>query len=426
MSQDDRAVLLKLASFHRNGYVRGRATEALARWQGGSELPYLLIRVNDWVPQIRQAAQRTILDRIDPRYASAFVENIKLVIRLAHSGRGEHRGLIEKIYGLIGSQQARPALRSGMVSQNRTVRRMSYDLAFATGFIDIHEMLIFVRRERDPLLHIDVAKHAIETLDGPELDEALTGLLRGPFVAMRRIALAILAQRFPESARESFKTVLLDSSISMRELARFHLQQMGDMDFTAFYREMIQAGSHLPDAIRGLGETGTSDDAGRLLPFLEHATIRARKAALCAIARLAGDRYAGQLFRALSDTHPGISRAAREALADRAYVLDSDELHALFTGHPCLHVRRNALLLLAKLGKWQSLPYLIRAQGVEDNQLAEVAHRLLQRWLLKSSRRFSAPTTAQLCEARQALQECGSWLREAERREMAFILETAK
>jgi len=424
--QDKRSVLLKLASFHGYGFVRQRAVEALARQQDSAELPYLLIRTNDWVVQVRQAAQQAIEDRLDPRYAPAFVENIELVIRLARSERGDCRGLIKRVYGLIGSQQARPALRSGMTSQNRTVRRVSYDLAFSTGFIDIHELLALARRECDHLLHINVAKHAIETLDGSELRETLTGLLRDQFVAVRQIALEALARRFPELARAPLEMALLDSSISLRETARFQLRRTGGMDFAAFYREAIRTGASLYGAILGLGETGTPDDAGQLLPFLQHETIRVRKAALRAVARLAGDRYAGQLFQAMSSDHPGLSRTACEVLLDRPYTLDPNELYALFSGHPCPHVRRNALLLFGKLGKWQSLPYLIRTQGVKDSQLSEMAHRMLQRWLMKSNCSFASPTTTQLHDARQALQECGNRLSEAERRELAFILGTIK
>ncbi|MBW3597624.1 MAG: hypothetical protein KY475_10150, partial [Planctomycetes bacterium] len=41
--------VLGLASFHPSGYVRHQAVRLLAEVRGGSELPYLLIRQNDWV-----------------------------------------------------------------------------------------------------------------------------------------------------------------------------------------------------------------------------------------------------------------------------------------------------------------------------------------------------------------------------------------
>ena len=50
------ASLLGLASFHFNGHVREAAVSELALRTDATELPFLLIRLNDWVPQVRELA----------------------------------------------------------------------------------------------------------------------------------------------------------------------------------------------------------------------------------------------------------------------------------------------------------------------------------------------------------------------------------
>ena len=45
--------LLGIASCHTNGYVREAAVRELGKTEAGAELPFLLIRANDWVPEIR-------------------------------------------------------------------------------------------------------------------------------------------------------------------------------------------------------------------------------------------------------------------------------------------------------------------------------------------------------------------------------------
>lgn len=63
---DERARLsvYGFASFHPNGYVRERAVQLLANDFSGSELPYLLIRMNDWVEPVRKKAKDAVISRL--------------------------------------------------------------------------------------------------------------------------------------------------------------------------------------------------------------------------------------------------------------------------------------------------------------------------------------------------------------------------
>lgn len=68
-----------IASFHRNGYVREAATMRLAGGNDGDELPFLLIRLSDWVPQVRSVAEDAVEQRITPEYLPHFVDSVVLL-----------------------------------------------------------------------------------------------------------------------------------------------------------------------------------------------------------------------------------------------------------------------------------------------------------------------------------------------------------
>ena len=63
-------VVLLAASMHHSGYVRQAAVQLLARWslqtpvaeglEAGAEVPFVLLRLNDWVGPVQQAAGRLI------------------------------------------------------------------------------------------------------------------------------------------------------------------------------------------------------------------------------------------------------------------------------------------------------------------------------------------------------------------------------
>lgn len=43
-----------IATCHRSGFIREKAVVTLAECHSGTELPFLLVRLNDWIPQVRR------------------------------------------------------------------------------------------------------------------------------------------------------------------------------------------------------------------------------------------------------------------------------------------------------------------------------------------------------------------------------------
>lgn len=70
---------LGLAAMHWSGYVREAAVERLAEVTDGSELPFLLLRVNDWVTAVRTRAAQALLSKTVPGYGEHFFRNLALI-----------------------------------------------------------------------------------------------------------------------------------------------------------------------------------------------------------------------------------------------------------------------------------------------------------------------------------------------------------
>jgi hypothetical protein len=120
--------LVGLASFHLNGHVREAAVAELASQRTGKELPFLLIRLNDWVPQVREAAASAVQARIKSAYAVHLLANISLVFRLRVCGRVEKK-FVDDICGLLKGAECEKILRAGTTSKDKAVRRISFQLA---------------------------------------------------------------------------------------------------------------------------------------------------------------------------------------------------------------------------------------------------------------------------------------------------------
>jgi HEAT repeat protein len=86
---DSQPALLRLATCHPSGYVREAALKALESAVDGAELPFLLIRLNDWVAPVRECAQELVRRRANPGYARQLVRSLPLVrCRMLWSRRG--------------------------------------------------------------------------------------------------------------------------------------------------------------------------------------------------------------------------------------------------------------------------------------------------------------------------------------------------
>lgn len=360
--------LLRLLSFHASGYEREHAVALLAKIEDGSELPYLLLRLNDWVPEVRDAASDAVLARITASYAPHFARNVTLLDRLRDAKRADHLPLLEQIAELL-RVHARPELLAAL--QRRKTARAAFRL------LNDEDAVREGVRSEDFIVRIWSIQR------GTLPDDVIRELLDDSFAAVRRESLRVAIRRFPGT--DLLRRALLDRSASIRDEARFHLRSRSDEDPAAIYRDAL---AHNPlVAIAGLGETGNVSDADRLAGYLSHSSSRIRRATIRAIARLQGEAAIPMLLEMILDPSSAVSAQARNSLARQGAMLDGAQLSAM---HPTSdHAKRNLVLLMASLSKWDSILALLDADR-------ELATPFIERWFAAYNRSQSVPSRAQL------------------------------
>lgn len=416
-----RIVLLGLASFHESGYVREEAVRRLAKSTGG-ELPFLLIRLNDWVAKVREAARLAVGLRLSPRYAGSLVENLPLVARLGQAARADHGQVVEAVESLLKSADCRDALLRGSESNDRSVRRICFRLAAEAEGSDTRAVLEHALADRDTVIRLWAARQVSAGLGG-EATEDLLEIMKGDhFMPVRREALRALIILWPEKAPAELRRALFDPHASVREEARYHLRRTGEDDFAAVYRRALAdaAGGELYSAVSGIGETGAASDDRLVLPYAAHPSPKVRRVAIKALARLNGGNHLPLFLTALRDEAPAVSREARKALTGRAAAVGGERLWEICSTSSPPHVRRNALYLLSKLGKWDGIYYLVRAAGDHDVKIAEASRLGVVRWLSQFNRSFTVPTAEQISRFESALRERGHLLGESVREQLWF------
>jgi len=308
---------LGVASMHYSGYVRDEALRKLSDTEDGTELPFLLLRLNDWVKEVRWAALAFVRQRLSSRYAPFFVMNIALVNRLRFACRGNQEDIVNEIEQLLTSEQGRTALLTGLASTDQQVKRACYDLGFGTTGLDQVQLVEKAFSEPDPVIRLRGVKKIASLSEADPIERLLLRAKKDRFALVRRTALEISSKRSPTEARQWLEEALSDNHPSLRGYSQFQLGKEPSFDLRAFYIDALgrPEASVLSALISGLGETGNASDCSLVMPHLSNRVPRVRRAVLRTLALLKADSFVDVFERYLSDSSRSVSREAMKGLA---------------------------------------------------------------------------------------------------------------
>lgn len=394
------AGLLGIVSMHPSGYVREAAVRLLAGIQDGAELPFLLLRLNDWVPSVGAMAQTAVQERVQTGPASALVQVLSLIQRVSGGQRSSHGWLLEAVSQRFGQKEAESALLEGLRSTERVIRKACLQFATAQSNL-VSSVLQSALNDPDSMTRLWAAKQLLQRATPEELPALVARLRRDAFMPVRREALMAVLAHNPSAADEMWRKAAFDRHRSIRDLARYQLR--GKVDPAQLYREKLEStdSSEAATALLGLGESGTEADASVVTKFLDSPIIRVRKAAVVALGRLAAEAYREKLLAALAGSSPGVSKEAAIALRPIARTLGA-ELVPVLTQHPNVHVRKRALHLALRVNRWNLYPLLLAAAGDSSEEIRKLVIESL-RGVLAGNRDFTQPSKSQAAALHEQL-----------------------
>jgi HEAT repeat protein len=367
--------LRELATFHPSGYVREEATRSLA---GEEEaLPYILLRLNDWVEPVATAAQHAVEACLARASGEAVVRCLPIVERLRSVRRRALQAVVDSVERSVISPSARPALREALASAPPAVRRTCVPYAARLPPGEAAALLVPLTTDRDPVVASRATQTLARALPGPALRGKFAPLLHSRIGRVRLLALGALLASGSDDLDGVLRRALLDPAAAVRELARYELGRRGSTDLLAPYATALRSGdpADLVPALCGLRECGTKVDAPLALQFVSHRRARVRVAAVRALGKLDPEQHAAALADALADPSARVIRTASEALRGHAHLVDISRLRSLLNGAN-LRAATAALGLLCEGGYWAGLELALDAARRKEPAMhaAAVAH----------------------------------------------------
>jgi len=379
-NDEARASAWGVLSIHPNGCIRQTAVEHLEKIFADQSLPFLLLRLNDWVPEVRDAAMAAVMRRIRLERSAGFLNNLPLVLRLSGCGRWNHATVVHQIFRFLLKHHERELIDVVINRCCRSVRRAGYKQLNSQAGPHCEHMVRSALAADDYILRLWAIHDAAGFLPRADLRMAFLAGLHDRFPAVRREAIEGIGNYLTTESNELIQDSLLDRSRAVREGARYVLRKQGWHDFAGYYRNAIVAEKHLAAAIAGIGETGKSQDVDLVLRFVESPLVNVRFAAVCAIGAIAPEDNKTVFFDCLKDMSRKVCRKAQTVLEGICLSSDVDLLRDIVASNPSPHVHSSAVAVIASLNSWETVPDLLRIAAADQPRSAEIAlHSLRKR-----------------------------------------------
>ena len=252
--RDSRPALLVNLS-HPDGFVREATVRAVRLGQPQGALLPIVIRLCDWIPQVRRAATECLQALLDRATTEETLKALALALRIERRSRtGEveqaRQRLLERLHGAGG-------LEAGARWVDPAVRRCCLaELLRASS--DPHGLARLALNDPDPLVQEWVFTGPLRSIGAQDRVRVLERAARVRRARTRGRALRALWDADPDRAEPVLRENLLAQATTVRELAIWILEKEGTLDAAEFYRDQVGrvTGRALVSVLAELGRRG--------------------------------------------------------------------------------------------------------------------------------------------------------------------------
>lgn len=362
---EDWKKILILGSFHPNGFFREQCILELIKYEG--TLPYLILRMNDWVYKVRVLSFRLIIEKVS--YCSIFeiLSSMQFWDKVKKSQRRGTDELNTVQNELVNKIEANIHLVKmfNLYKYAFNTRKSIYKILFAKPLLSIDEANIILEKEKHSYCKSIIIRGILATYYLPieQLDLYINN-------KNNRVRINSLQYKYDivKNSWSGLESMLLDNNHAIRDFTIFILKKHTTINVLNYYIDALN-GDDSNMGIIGIGENGNKTHSYLLMPFLKSKCEKTVKFTLMSLGKLMGcddnDIYWSYLF----DSRCSVSKVAYLSIRRNMIRYGAPKLFYEFNRCCISHVRRNLLLLLMQDNSWSRLPYLLSIYNYDDINL---------------------------------------------------------
>jgi hypothetical protein len=322
---------------HYSGFAREAAIVWCTRLRRADLLPVVFKRLNDWVPQVRDAARSAVLTLLPLVSHEEALALLPEVHQLEYLKRSDHVAWIEQFECVLVGKIPVAIFVEGLHGASVPLARSCHRILWHFRLIEPAEL---TRQSLGRLDDILIARMSLQVCASLPEDQQLPlyqTALQSHFGLVRTQALRALLTLGSEESRLAVAIgALWDVQASIRAVAIHHLRTNG-ADLRTRYLEVF-FDSAAPTqrkriALYELGTVGTLADVELLRSFVTADQPSVRLAALTAWAKLDPSAKDDVARQALADGSPRVRRLAGYLVAEQGAFLPADFIRETMKRH---------------------------------------------------------------------------------------------
>ncbi|MCC8025178.1 MAG: hypothetical protein LIP16_07735 [Clostridium sp.] len=372
ISEDDYRYVLILGTFHPNGYFREKCLCAMENCD--ESLPFIILRMNDWVGNIRRRAADMALGKIPGCPVQELFYAVQAMDKIRGAGRRAYADLIqaEELLEKRLEQEAGNLSVEEIPDFEFGVRKSIYRYLFSKR--------ILKRDQADRLLSGEKNRFCQSVIISGILDhygcsaEQSEKYLHHKHSCVRRKALeyqyGIIKNAWP-----GLEDFLLDTSAGIREFTAFVLERYKQFDVLGFYLAHLKDENPVVPVLE-TGRRGSREHEQLIRPFLSHPRGKVVSSAVSAIGALAGREAADIYWLSLFDHRASVAKAAYCSAVKNSISYGAGTLFEAIRSGGFPWTKRYLVYLLIKEPCWERIPYLLPLYV--DEGLGDLRDKILQ------------------------------------------------
>jgi HEAT repeat protein len=374
------------------GYVREAAALRAGECLLPQTLPGLIRRINDWVPQVREAALSSVAQFVLADRLEDVVAALPEIAWLRMRSRADHTQFVETLEQWIDKHPRRPKLTDPVVWDNPRVGRAYFALELRHPSPDLASVIDGGLQSRDRVVR-QMACELIQRAGGADKSAYARRLLGMRQRWLKYQGLRYLAEAEAGDARRMAADFLLDPYLPLRDLSE-HISGIEPDAFVRIVRNALRndtmSAARRAVAVGLCGRRKYAECESDIRALLAHDNANLCGAALLALYRLSPERYEPLVKQALLLGETGKWRAATTAAQDGMVALTPVDWRAIVTAAPISGTAKTLPRLARRYGKWAWLG--VSLELTERETLRQIGIAGVEGWLRAANRSFRVPT----------------------------------
>lgn len=147
MSEFEKIYFIGIASFHPNGYFREKCLNELIKYNSGVEIPFLIIKLTDWVKTIKNKAQIELEKRINNENITFIIQNLHLLYKLKEKKRNNNDKIITLSKQLLLKFDSFEQVLPDLQNVSKKTKQFCYEILMCRK-LTIETMINYAKNEK--------------------------------------------------------------------------------------------------------------------------------------------------------------------------------------------------------------------------------------------------------------------------------------